>query len=146
MVRLEDFSAFPCEMVPFKGDVNLGGGARGIYRALQSLRTCGVYPAKRPGAISSFLHPTINQTCVIRTTRYTLPKFNSSPPKIGRAPKGKKNLPSIIFQGLCVKLQGCNKTTNNQPCKIVFFFSGSTLPPTIMVENGCISNVSFPFP
>ena len=27
--------------------------------------------------------------------------------KISRAPKGKDHLPTIIFQGLCVKIRGC---------------------------------------
>ena len=31
----------------------------------------------------------------------TVPKFNSSPLEIGRAPKGKDRLPATIFQGLC---------------------------------------------
>ena len=38
--------------------------------------------------------------------RHTLPKFNSSPLKIGRAPKGNDRLPSTIFQGRNVKLRG----------------------------------------
>ena len=34
-------------------------------------------------------------------------KFNSSPLKIGRTPKGNDRLPTIIFQGRAVKLWGC---------------------------------------
>ena len=46
-------------------------------------------------------------------------KFNSSPLKIGRAPIGKDLLPTTIFQGRTVKLQGCItmmtlKTKNGQ--------------------------------
>ena len=38
----------------------------------------------------------------------TLPKTNSSPLKSDRNPKGKDRLPTIIFQGRSVKLQGCS--------------------------------------
>ena len=37
----------------------------------------------------------------------TLPKFNSSPLKSYRNPIGKDRLPTTIFQGRAVKLQGC---------------------------------------
>ena len=38
----------------------------------------------------------------------TLPNTNSSPLKSDRNPKGKDCLPTIIFQGRAVKLQGCS--------------------------------------
>ncbi len=46
---------------------------------------------------------------------YTLPKFNSSPLKIGRAPKGNDRLPTTIFQGRDVKLRGGDRSESKFP-------------------------------
>ena len=55
--------------------------------------------------------PESNTTSTTSTPR----KFNSSPLKIGRNQKGTACLPSIIFQGRAVKLQGCIIEQHFQP-------------------------------
>ncbi len=48
----------------------------------------------------------------------TLPKFNSSPLKSYRNPRGKDRLPTTIFQGRAVKLRGCIEGRNHVEFKL----------------------------
>ena len=60
----------------------------------------------KPRPSRALMRSIVKWAACIVTWLNTLPKFNSSPLKSYRTPIGKHGLPTIIFQGRAVKLQG----------------------------------------
>ena len=63
------------------------------------------FPALKKGRWGMRLHAEVDGFTPQKHV-LTLPKFNSSPLKSYRDPRGKNSLPTTIFQGLYVKLRG----------------------------------------
>ncbi len=76
-------------------------------------------------------------------------KFNSSPLKIGRAPKGKACLPTIIFEGRAVSFREGKSTKQWWQLEIVsgnlMFHVGNIGPSSVCMPTNCRNGQSYMF-